>query len=302
MAVWSPLTTHYAVTSESQPRSSKIDGIGHHHAASTSLSTVLALAQPGGRDVSMNYVIYKDQIWGVVPEDRRAYTSASRQDDDRSITYEIINSSTGPDWTFDPVTLATVARLDADITARYGVKQVHALPGYWEHSDLYTWFGRSYPTACAGPSFHIDRQITAAKAISAGSGDKEDIMKRFAYRSNIRKELKPGEWTTVHINDTGNAASFAAGQCLGVVNAYIQVEGLPVGEGLKVRLLKTKVGTNESRGGIAAREVPGTTGTTYATVSMDFQLDRPDDGIRVQVAADSAGVTMVRADISGLVQ
>lgn len=164
--VWSPLTTNWAVTSECRPRPGGVDSIGHHHAAGTNLQNVLDAAQPGGRDLSMNYVIYRDQIWGVVPENMRAYTSADASADGRSITYEIINSSGGPDWSFDPVTLDTVKRLDADIMRRYGVKPVHALPGFWEHRNLWEWFGRSYPTACAGPSFRIYDIITGAVAYS----------------------------------------------------------------------------------------------------------------------------------------
>lgn len=165
MGMWSPLTTHWAVTTDSSPRTSQVDSTGHHHAASTSLQAVLQAMQPGGREVSANYVIYRDQIWGVVPEDRRAWTSASAADDSRAVTYEIINSSGGPDWMLDPVTVDTVMRLDADIASRYGIPLTHSIPGFWEHRNLWEWYRRSYPTACAGPAFNID-------TIIAGSAEK----------------------------------------------------------------------------------------------------------------------------------
>lgn len=179
LAIWSPLTTHWSVTSDSSPRGDRIQSIGHHHAASTSLASVLAAMQPGGREVSSNYVIYRDQIWGVVPEDRRAWTSGSAIDDNRAITYEIINSSAGPSWTFDPVTIDTVMRLDADISRRYGIPLQHGLPGFWEHRNLWEWFRRSYPTACAGPSFNINQIIlgTAKKLAPSPAPPKPKIKK-----------------------------------------------------------------------------------------------------------------------------
>ena len=162
--IWSPLTTHWSVTSDSSPRYSEIDSIGHHHGATTSLNAALSLFQPGGKTVSPNYCVYRDQIWGIVPENRRAWTSSSEWADARSITYEIINSSGDPHWAFDPVTLNTVMRLDADIMRRYPkIPAVHGIPGFWEHRNLNEWWGISYATACAGPSFNIGAIIAGTK-------------------------------------------------------------------------------------------------------------------------------------------
>lgn len=162
--IWSPLTTHWAVNREdSDPRVSRIDTIQHHHAAGTNKWSVLSLFAPGGRTVTPNYFIAGKEIWGIVPENRRAWTSGSYVDDQRSITYEILNA-TGPDaWRFAQDTLETVVRLDRDISKRYGIKVAHSLPGFIEHRDLYEWFGRSYPTACAGPSFNINDIIARVK-------------------------------------------------------------------------------------------------------------------------------------------
>lgn len=162
MAIWSPLTTHWAVNLvDSSPRTSKTDTIIHHHVAGTNKLAALAIFAPGGREATPNYFIVGREIWGIVPEDRRAWTSGSAFDDQRAITYEILNLTGGPNWGFDPVTLDTVARLDADIAKRYGVPLRHAQPGFMEHRNIYEWFRRGYATACAGPSFHINQIISA---------------------------------------------------------------------------------------------------------------------------------------------
>lgn len=165
MAIWSPLTTNWAVnTIDSQPRTAAIDSIIHHHTAGTNKLATLALFAPGGREVTPNYFIAGNEIWGIVPEDRRAFTSGSPYDDQRAITYEILNSSGAPGWNFSPETLDTVARLDADIASRYGIPLQHSQPGFLEHRNLFEWFGRSYPTACAGPAFNINQIIQATAA------------------------------------------------------------------------------------------------------------------------------------------
>lgn len=166
--VHSPLTTRMSLSSDYDSRGGVVvDSIGHHHAAGTSLEVALQLFQPGGRTVTPNYCIRGKDIVLVVPEEFCAWTSASRQDDARSITYEIINSSAGPGWTFDPDTIASVIALDRDISKRYGIVPRHALPGYWEHRNLNEWFDRSYATACAGPSFRINEIVNAASLDTA---------------------------------------------------------------------------------------------------------------------------------------
>lgn len=168
--VHSALVTRFAVTTDSSSRGgTRVDSIGHHHAASTSLEGTLLLFQPGGREVSPNYCIEGRNIVLVVPEEYRAWTSGSYVDDARSITYEIINSTGSPDWRFSAETLASVIALDIDISRRYGITPRHAVPGYWEHKNLYAWFGRSYATACAGPSFPLADIISRAIAGLAGT-------------------------------------------------------------------------------------------------------------------------------------
>ena len=168
--VQSALTTRTAITTDRSSRNgARVTSIGHHHAASTSLEGTLSQFQPGGREVSPNYCISGRDIVLVVPEEYRAWTSSDAWADGQSITYEIINSTGDPDWRFAADTIASVVALDIDICRRYGITPKWGLPGLWQHKNLYQWFGRSYATACAGPSFPQEYIVTAVSMGLAGT-------------------------------------------------------------------------------------------------------------------------------------
>lgn len=197
---FSALTTRIARTSDRSSRGGvRIDSIGHHHVAGTSLEAALSRFQPGGGEVSPNYCIMGKDIVGVVDEEDRAWTSASAQDDARSITYEIVNSTGGPDWRFDPDTIASVIALDADICRRYGIVPRHAISGFWEHKNLSQWFGRSYPTACAGPSFDISHVINSTLGALAGVAGLPEGVLDIMSLSNIVADPRNG---VLHVMDT----------------------------------------------------------------------------------------------------
>lgn len=208
MAVWSPLTTNFAVNMQDcAPRTADVDSIIHHHAASNNKLATLALFAPGGREVTPNYFIAGREIWGIVPEDYRAFTSGSWIDDNRGITYEILNSTNGPNWEFDSATLDTVMRLDADIARRHGVRLVHALPGFLEHRNINEWTGRGYATACAGPSFNIN-------SIIAGT----------AQRMSPTKKRKNTMSTIFHRIDNGKYTYALAGESPGTSANWLETQ------------------------------------------------------------------------------
>ncbi|QFP95395.1 lysin A [Arthrobacter phage Makai] len=100
---------------------------------------------------SSHYVIYNDgSIWGLVPEEFRAWTSGSFEADAPAITYEVQNSSlqiNGNDndagsWAVSPAAYNAIVRLTADIARRHGFGAVTPT-NYQGHRQ---W----YPTACPG--------------------------------------------------------------------------------------------------------------------------------------------------------
>lgn len=144
---FSPLTSYTQITSESQPRTRDVDCFIIHHAATTSLSAILALFAPGGRTVSGNYALKDRTLVGTVDENRRAWTSASSWDD-RAVTIEVANSRAGDPWPVSDESFDTLARLIADVASRHGfpIDNDHVLT----HQELYSRFGESYATACPG--------------------------------------------------------------------------------------------------------------------------------------------------------
>lgn len=145
----SGLTDRIQITSESSPRLRGIDRFIIHHAATTSLENILALFQPGGRSVSANYAMGNDgTLVLAVDEDRRAWTSSSAEWDGRAVTIEVANSAIGDPWPVSNEAFHKLARLIADVAARYNfpINDDTILT----HQELYTRYGASYATACPG--------------------------------------------------------------------------------------------------------------------------------------------------------
>lgn len=148
--------THSALADRTQwtsDRSSRdgarVDRFIVHHAATTSLAAILALFQPGGRQVSANYALGSDgTLVATVDEVYRAWTSASYIDDRRAVTIEVANSSAGGSWPVSDAAFDKLARLIADVAGRYGFPITDDT--VLTHQELYTRFGRSYATACPG--------------------------------------------------------------------------------------------------------------------------------------------------------
>lgn len=118
-----------------------------HHFAGTSDGRLRSATE----QASSHYVIYSDgSIWGLVPEEFRAWTSGSFEADAPAITYEVQNSSfqiNGNDndagsWAVSPAAYNSIVRLTADIARRYGFGAVTPT-NYQGHRQ---W----YPTACPG--------------------------------------------------------------------------------------------------------------------------------------------------------
>lgn len=135
-----------------------------HHAATTSLGATLGMMSSGSREVSANYVIDVDgEIVGVVPEEYRAWTSASARADGQRLTVEIIDAFVGPNdmtWDTSPEAYAAIARLVADTAARYGFGiDRTSIIGHREVIDVY---GEGYPTACQS-GISLDKIIQLAR-------------------------------------------------------------------------------------------------------------------------------------------
>lgn len=174
---YSPLVNR---TSWDGGKSDPRDGVGIssfiiHCAAMTSLDGYLGLVT-GDKEVSSNYSVKDNTVVSIVPDERRAFTSASKYDGDKgrawdykSLTVEIINATTNP-YTVSEQSLHSAAKLVAERATHYGFPiNPDTVIG---HRELYSRFGASYSTECpAGIDMDQFRALvtnyyTAAKSAS----------------------------------------------------------------------------------------------------------------------------------------
>ena len=108
---------------KSNPRKYKVSKITPHHMAGIMAADDCARSHLySNRESSANYYIGNDGLICSGPgEDRRCWTSASRENDHAAITIEISNSGKGPDWPISAAAYNSLVNLCADICQRYGI-------------------------------------------------------------------------------------------------------------------------------------------------------------------------------------
>lgn len=111
------------IYAKANARTSKIKKITPHHMAGNMSARDCAYYHfSGDRQASANYYIGSDgTIWGGVPEEFRAWTSSSWENDNQSITIEVANSSVGGNWPISPAAFNSLVKLCKDICQRYGI-------------------------------------------------------------------------------------------------------------------------------------------------------------------------------------
>lgn len=105
----------------SNERTSKITKITPHHMASV-MGGVSCARMHYNSDVSANYYIgVQGEIVGGVAEERRAWTSNSRENDHSAITIEVSNELLDGEWKISDTCYKSLVRLCADICERYNI-------------------------------------------------------------------------------------------------------------------------------------------------------------------------------------
>lgn len=110
-------------TKKSNVRTRKVTKITPHIMAMTTTDPVgVAKAHYNSTaPVSANYYIAGGKICAGVPEDRRAWTSSSADNDQQAITVETANCGGSPDWKVSDQDYQATVRLYADVCKRYGI-------------------------------------------------------------------------------------------------------------------------------------------------------------------------------------
>lgn len=154
-------------TRKSNARTEKISKITiHHMACQLGAEACAKMHRDGNREASANYYIGPDGvICAGVSEDRRAWTSSSGWNDQKSITIECANCGGDPNWPISDATYKSLIKLCADICKRYNITP------HWD-STIYgslTVHRQFSATLCPGPflynkitSGQVEKDIKAA--------------------------------------------------------------------------------------------------------------------------------------------
>jgi len=126
MATWSPLTDKIRESGDnSGNRTYNITRITPHcWVGQVSIEDGLAYFATTSRQVSSNYIIGSDgRVGGCVREEWRAWTSSSRDNDNRAVTIECASDAKSP-YAFKDAVYLKLIKLCVDICKRYGKKKL----------------------------------------------------------------------------------------------------------------------------------------------------------------------------------
>ena len=169
MSVFSKLCTDIVDfgSAKSDKRIENITKITIHHMASVLSGSQCAHNHlDGPQQASANYYVGNSgDICGGVSEDRRAWTSGSRWNDQQAITIEVSNSSVGDPWPVSDSAYTATINLCADICKRYGIRPYYS----GDKNGSLTLHCMFQATACPGPtwksyfdSMKVERDILKA--------------------------------------------------------------------------------------------------------------------------------------------
>lgn len=161
-----------------QPRNHDIDTLTPHHAAGVlSVQALMEWFRSGTKSASCNYGIGSDGvIIQGVDEANRPWTTSSRVNDNRAITFEVCNSGWEKDgWPISNKAFEALVALCTDICRRYGKKRLIYIKdrdkalAYEPKADemkltRHEWYAN---TCCPGPSLGAKFEILAARVTAA---------------------------------------------------------------------------------------------------------------------------------------
>lgn len=147
----SPLTDYvYLSPNADFPREEAIDKITiHHMAGSLSLQELGSRFSNRDRRVSANYAIDEaGRIAMYVEEANRAWTSGSRENDNRAVTIEVANDEPGGEWHVNDASFEALIELCTDICRRNGITALN----YTGNADGNLTIHKMFTdTECPGP-------------------------------------------------------------------------------------------------------------------------------------------------------
>ena len=131
-------------------RTLPISKITIHHAAGKLTLNQFTNIMHSGREVSWNYAIADDGSIGLyIPEQFRAWTTSSRENDNVAITIEVSNSANDDPWPISDAAYKSLINLCEDICRRNSIKAIHYTGDKTGNLTMHKWFAE---TGCPGPT------------------------------------------------------------------------------------------------------------------------------------------------------
>ena len=153
------------------PRNHKIDSIViHHMAGNLSVESCGAVFAQASRQASSNYGIDSVGRCGLYcSEENRSWCSSNRDIDNRAITIEVANCSSGGDWPVSEKAYAKLIDLCVDICQRNGIKKLNFTGDRSGNLLMHKYFAN---TQCPGPYLEarfpdIAAQVNARLGVAA---------------------------------------------------------------------------------------------------------------------------------------
>ena len=170
------------------PRTARIAKITPHHMAGNMGAAACAkYHRDSDRQASANYYIGTDgTIWGGVPEEFRAWTSSSWENDNQAITIEVANSAVGGNWPVSDAAFNALVRLCKDICTRYGIQ----LDWTGNSSGTLTCHDMFAATTCPGP-YLKSKFPELVRLVNSGIVRNEPARKSIDV---VAKEVINGKW------------------------------------------------------------------------------------------------------------
>lgn len=147
----SPLVNYTKISpNKTSPRKNKISAIViHHMAGKLSVEDCGRVFASSSREASANYGIdSKGRVGMYVQEKDRSWATANAAIDNRAVTIEVANSSTGGNWPVSDKALAKLIDLCVDICKRNGIKKLRYTGNKSGNLHMHRWYAS---TACPGP-------------------------------------------------------------------------------------------------------------------------------------------------------
>lgn len=143
----------------------------HHAAGNASIEAMGALFADPKRQASANYGVGTDgRIATYIPEDYRAFTSCSPENDFVAVTIEVANDGGAPNWHVSDKAMAALIDLCVDICQRNGIEKLNFTGDKTGNLTMHRYFSN---TLCPGPYLaskfpyieqEVNRRLGAAPA------------------------------------------------------------------------------------------------------------------------------------------